>query len=331
MTRGAKTTMVPRPVHMTPPEPPPSAVRRAGYVALVGRPNVGKSTLMNRLVGESLSIVSAKPETTRDRVMAVITAPHGSDAQLVIVDTPGIHRPHRQLGEYMNASARAAAEDADVVVMVADATDGHAGPGRESHVLEVIAGVTKPVLLAVNKVDAVKPKSALLPLLEAYGKLREFTAVIPISAETGDGVDGLLKEAGALLPEGPALFPEDTLTQHPERFFVAERIREAVISETQEEVPYVSAVTIESFEERPAVPRISASIHVERPGQKKIVVGTGGERIKAIGSRARASIERLLGRKVHLELIVKVTPDWTRSNEALKRFGYQVENRRSRG
>jgi GTP-binding protein Era len=314
----------------SPPESPPSAVRRAGYVALVGRPNVGKSTLMNRLVGESLSIVSAKPETTRDRVMAVLTAPNGSDAQLVVVDTPGVHRPHRELGTYMNAAARAAAEDADVVIMVADATDGHAGPNREAHVLELLAGVTKPVLLALNKLDAVRPRTAALPLLEAYGKLRAFTALVPISAETGEGIDVLLREASGLLPEGPALFPEDTLTQHPERFFVAERIREAVIAETAEEVPYVSAVTIESYEERPAVPRISASIHVERPGQKKIVVGAGGERIKAIGSRARASIERLLGRKVHLELIVKVTADWTRSSDALKRFGYQVDQRRSR-
>lgn len=306
-------------------------VRRAGYVALVGRPNVGKSTLMNQLVGETLSIVSARPETTRDRVMAVITAPHGSDAQLVVVDTPGIHRPHRELGTYMNAAARSAAEDADVVVMVVDATDGHTGPERETHVLEALAGVRAPVILAVNKVDAVKAKNALLPLLDAYSKLREFHEVVPISASKGDGVERLLTAAGALLPEGPALFPEDTLTEHPERFFVAERVREAVIAETKEEIPYVSAVIIDSYEERPAVPRIAASIHVERPGQKKIVVGTGGERIKAIGSRARASIERLLGRKVHLELTVKVTADWTRSADALKRFGYEVDGRRRRG
>lgn len=306
-------------------------VRRAGYVALVGRPNVGKSTLMNQLVGEMLSIVSARPETTRDRVMAVVTAPHGSDAQLVVVDTPGVHRPHRELGTYMNAAARSAAEDADAVVMVVDATDGHTGPEREAHVLEALAAVKVPVILAVNKVDAVKAKNALLPLLDAYSKLRDFHEVIPISAAKGDGVERLLKSAGALLPEGPALFPEDTLTEHPERFFVAERVREAVIAETKEEIPYVSAVTIDTYEERPAVPRIAATIHVERPGQKKIVVGTGGERIKAIGSRARVSIERLLGRKVHLELTVKVTADWTRSPDALKRFGYEVDGRRRRG
>lgn len=322
--------MVPPAVKTASPENPPPTVRRAGYVALVGRPNVGKSTLMNRLIGEDLSIVSPRPETTRDRVMAVVTAPSGSDAQLVIVDTPGVHRPHRELGTYMNAAARAAAEDADAVVMVVDAAEGHAGPERESHVLEVLAGVSAPVLLAVNKVDTLRAKNALLPLLDAYAKLREFREVVPLSAAMGDGVDRLLLAAGALLPEGPALFPEDTLTQHPERFFVAERVREAVIAETKEEIPYVSAVTVESFEERPAVPRIAATIHVERPGQKKIVVGTGGERIKAIGSRARVSIERLLGRKVHLELTVKVTADWTRSADALKRFGYEVEGRRRR-
>jgi GTP-binding protein Era len=322
--------MVPPVVKQEPPETPSPTVRRAGYVALVGRPNVGKSTLMNKLVGEDLSIVSSRPETTRDRVMAVVTAPAGSDAQLVIVDTPGVHRPHRELGTYMNAAARAAAEDADAVIMVVDATDGHAGPERESHVLEVLAGVKGPVILAVNKVDAVKVKNALLPLLDAYGKLREFHSVVPISAAKGDGVDRLLVAAGALLPESVALFPVDTLTQHPERFFVAERVREAVIAETQEEIPYVSAVTIESYDERPAIARISGTIHVERPGQKKIVVGTGGERIKAIGSRARASVERLLGRKVHLELTVKVTADWTRSPDALKRFGYEVEGRRRR-
>lgn len=312
------------------PETPDPTVRRAGFVALVGRPNVGKSTLMNRLVGEALSIVSPRPETTRDRVMAVVTAPGGSDAQLVVVDTPGIHRPHRELGAYMNHAARAAAEDADAVIMVVDATDGHAGPEREANVLDALATVQAPVILAVNKVDAVRAKNALLPLLDAYAKLRAFHDVVPISAAAGDNVDRLLAAAGALLPEGPALFPAETLTQHPERFFVAERVREAVIAETKEEIPYVSAVTIESYEERPAVPRIAATIHVERPGQKKIVVGAGGERIKAIGTRARASIERLLGRKVHLELTVKVTADWTRSPDALKRFGYQVEGRRRR-
>lgn len=307
--------------------PPRPAVRRAGVVALVGRPNVGKSTLLNALIGESLSIVTAKPETTRDRVLAVVTRPGGSDAQLVVVDTPGLHQPHRRLGEYMNDEARNAAEDADVVVLVADATDLAAGPGRDARVLEALAGVSRPVVLALNKIDRVRPKEALLPALVAYEAARPFAAIVPLSAGTGDGVDRLVSELVARMPEGPALYPDDTLTDRPERFFVAERIREAIIEETGEEIPYVTAVEIERFEERAAVPHISAAIHVERPGQKKIVVGAGGERVRAVGTRARAAVEKLLGRKVFLELWVKVTPDWTRSSDALARLGYATPKR----
>ena len=318
----------PRPF-MEPTEHAPAGppVRRAGVVALVGRPNVGKSTLLNALVGEGISIVTAKPETTRDRVLAVVTRPGGSDAQLVVVDTPGLHQPHRRLGEYMNSEARAAAEDADAVVMVADATDRGEGPARDAKVLEALAGVTKPVILALNKVDRVRPKEALLPALVAYDAARAFAAIVPISASTGDGVDRLVAELVARMPEGHALYPDDTLTDRPERFFVAERIREAVITETGEELPYVTAVEIDRYDERPAVPRIAATIHVERAGQKKILVGAGGERIRAVGATARAAIERLLGRQVFLELWVRVSPDWTRSPEALTRFGYQSAKR----
>lgn len=297
-------------------------MHRSGTVALVGRPNVGKSTLLNALAGEDLSIVTPKPETTRDRVIAVVNRP---DAQLVVVDTPGIHHPHRQLGEYMNAEARAAAEGADVVAVVADASEGMDGFHRDRLVLDALAAVARPVLLVFNKVDRVKGKAAMLPVLEAFGKAREFKALVPVAAKTGDGVDTLLGELVACLPEGPALYPEDTLTDRPERYFVAERIRQAVISETAEEIPYVTAVEIETFDEKAPVLHIAATVHVERPGQKKILVGAGGERIKAVGTRARQAIERLLGRKVFLELWVKVTPDWTRSPQALARFGYTAE------
>jgi GTP-binding protein Era len=300
-------------------------VRRVGVIALVGRPNVGKSTLINALVGESLSIVTPKPETTRDRVTAVVTRPLGLDAQLVLQDSPGIHKPVRKLGEYMNSEARAAAEDADVVLMVVDASEGMPGVTREGHVLDAIAGVTKPVLLAVNKVDRVHPKEALLPLMEAYAKLREFATVIPVSAERGEGVDVVLRELAERVPEGVALYPEDTLTDRTMRYLAAERVREAVILETGEELPYVTAVEIEKYDERAKVPKITATIHVERPGQKKILVGAKGERIRAVGSRARASIEALVGQKVYLELWVKVTPDWTRSTEALARLGYRSQ------
>lgn len=302
-------------------------VERAGIVALVGRPNVGKSTLLNALIGESLSIVTPKPETTRDRVLAVVTGPFATRSQFVFVDTPGIHRPHRQLGEYMNAEARNAAESADAVVMVTDASEGLAGPDRDENVWSTLATVTRPIILVLNKVDKVRPKEALLPVLEAYAKRREFTAIIPISAQDGGGVERLARALNELLPEGPALYPVDTLTDRPERWFVAERIREAVMIETGEEVPYVTAVEIDTYDERPAVPRITASIHVERPGQKKILVGAGGERIKAVGALARANIERMLGKKVYLELWVKVSPDWTRSPEGLARFGYRQDSK----
>ncbi len=304
-----------------PMEPPTTAapVTRSGYVALLGRPNAGKSTLLNALVGEPISIVTPAPETTRDRVLAVITRPLGLPSQLVIVDTPGVHKAHRKLGEYMNAEARSAAESADVVVVVVDATEG---TNRDDNVFAVLEGIDKPVFLAVNKVDRVRPRQALLPVLEAFAKKRPFEAIVPLSALNDDGVDRLTRLLAEAVPPGPALFPEDTLTDRPERFFVAERIREAVIAETGAEVPYVTAIEIESFDERPAIPRIRAAIHVERAGQKKIVIGAGGARIKAVGSRARESIEKLLGKQVFLELVVQVTPDWTRNAEALQGFGY---------
>jgi GTPase len=316
---------------MTPPSKDSSPpVRRAGVVALVGRPNVGKSTLLNALVGESLSIVTPKPETTRDRVLAVCTRPAGLDVQLVLIDTPGIHKPHRRLGEYMNTEARTAADDADAVLYVADATDGAKGVELDAEVLAALAHTKRPVILALNKVDRLRQKQAMLPALEAYGKARHFAEVIPVSATTGDGVELVIRTLAELMPESPALYPEDTLTDRPERFFVAERIREAVIAETGEEVPYVTAVEIDAFDEKAPIPRITASIHVERAGQKKIVVGRGGERIRAVGSRARVEVEKLLGKQVFLELWVKVTPDWTRSNEALARFGYQTQPQKPR-
>jgi GTP-binding protein Era len=298
---------------------------RSGYVALVGRPNVGKSTLLNALAGESVSITTAKPETTRDRIIAVVTQ---NEAQVVFVDTPGIHRAHARLGDYMNQQAREAAQEADAVVMVADASEGTAGLSRDAIVLETLAGVEKPVILALNKADRLRAKSELLPLLEGYGKLREFAALVPLAAARKDGVERVFAECVARLPEGEALFPADTLTDRPERFLVAERIREAVIEETGEEIPYATAVEIEVFDERAPTLRIAATVHVERPGQKKIIIGAGGERIRAIGSRARHAIEALLGRHVFLELWVKVTPGWTRSPEALARLGYSQRARK---
>lgn len=290
-----------------------------GFIALVGRPNVGKSTLLNALVGHELSIVTPRPETTRDRILAVVTRP---DRQLVFLDTPGIHKAHARLGERMNRESAAAIGDADVVVMIADVTEGDGGFARDKLVLEAIEASKRPAFLALNKVDLLKNKSSMLPLLEKYTKAREWKAVIPISAANRDGVDRLLDECAKELPEGPALFPEDSLTDRPERFLAAERIREAVIHETSAEVPYVSAVEVETFDEGAPVTRISATIHVERPGQKKILIGTKGAQIKAIGIRARKAVEAMLGRKIMLELWVKVSPGWTKSEQGLERLGY---------
>lgn len=292
---------------------------RCGFVALVGRPNVGKSTLLNALVGEDVSIVASRPQTTRDRILAVITR---EDAQLVVVDTPGIHRPHARLGERMNREAAAALSDADAIIMVADATDGAAGIERDAQVFAEIDAAKKPAILALNKVDLVKPKTALLPTLEAYTKAREWKGIVPIAAKTKDGLSRLVDECLGLLPEGPMLFPKDAVTDRPERFLAAERIREAVIHETADELPYVTAVEIERFEESEKIVHIGATIHVEREGQKKIVIGAAGAQIKAIGTRARKAIEPMVGRKVMLELWVKVSPGWTKSPGAMERLGY---------
>ena len=292
---------------------------RTGHAALLGRPNVGKSTLLNALAGEHVSIATPKPETTRDRIIAVVTRPEG---QVVVVDTPGIHTARQRLGEYMNREARRALTDADVVVMVSDASEGVDALERDAPVYEALKFVKNPVLLALNKIDRLRKPDALLPLLAAFGARYDFAAVVPISASTGDGVPALLSEILSRLPEGTPAFPADTLTDRSERYLVAERVREAVIHETAEELPYVTAVEIDRFDEGAPIPHIAATIHVERPGQKKIVVGTGGERIKAIGIRARKSIEKLLGRHVFLELWVKVSPEWTRTPAALERLGY---------
>lgn len=301
---------------------------KSGYVALVGRPNVGKSTLLNALAGEDVSIATSKPETTRERISAVVTR---DGAQVIFVDTPGIHRPHAELGRFMVREAREAAEDADAVVLVADASEGEVGISRDAPVFEALDGLTRPVILALNKVDRVRPKTVLLPLIEAYNKARHFDAVVPVIAARGDGIDRIFQECAERMPEGEPLFPPDALTDRPERYLAAERIREAVILETEQEVPYVSAVEIERFDETNPTLVIAATIHVERPGQKKIVIGAGGEKIRAIGERARHSIERMLGRKVFLELWVKVTPGWTRSPEALRRLGYAPATRRLEG
>lgn len=288
--------------------PPPSqeGKPRAGAVALVGRPNAGKSTLMNRLLAEKVAIVSDKPQTTRHRLVGILTEERG---QMVFYDTPGIHRPLHRMNRQMVQQALEALGNADVVCLLVDISQKF-GSG-DVHLLERVSKVEGPKVLAINKIDLVK-KSRILPRMELYAQRGNFQEIVPISALTGDGCQLLLDLLWRLLPVGPPLYDPDLLTLHPERFLAAERIREKILAETREELPFTTAVVIdrwEELEERNLV-RIYATILVERQGQKKIVVGHQGRTIKAIGTAARLDLEEFLGRRVYLELHVRVERRW---------------------
>jgi GTP-binding protein Era len=275
-------------------------------VALVGRPNAGKSTLLNRLLAEKLAIVSSKPQTTRTRIVGILTGPRG---QIVFLDTPGVHKPLHQMNRRMLQEAEAALSDADVVCLLVDASQP-AGRG-DAFVLDFVQRARVPRLLLLNKVDLVR-KETLLPRIAEYAARGLFEEIVPISAATGDGVDRVLELLLSRLPEGAPLHDPELLTIHPERFLVAERIREKVLERTEEEVPFASAVLVERWEEAAGrdLVRIYASILVERDGQKKIVVGAGGSRIKEIGTAARLDLEEYLERPVFLQLHVRVEPGW---------------------
>jgi GTP-binding protein Era len=283
-----------------------AAPSRYGTVALVGRPNSGKSTLLNRLLAEKLAIVSAKPQTTRNRIIGILTEARG---QVVFFDTPGIHRPLHQMNRLMLQDAEAALQAADVICLLVDAAEPF-GKG-DAYLLEHMAHATAPRLLLLNKIDLVR-KSRLLPRIAQYAESGLFEEIVPISAATGDGVDRLLDLIFPRQPEGAPLYDPDLLTVHPERFLVAERIREKVLEQTEQEVPFATAVLIERWEEdeEKDLLRIWASILVEREGQKKIMVGSGGQRIKAIGIAARADLEEFLERHVFLQLHVRVEERW---------------------
>jgi GTP-binding protein Era len=303
------------------PEPQPPAIRRSGRVAIVGRPNVGKSTLLNALLGETIAITSHHPQTTRDRIAGVVTH---DDAQVVFVDTPGVHKAKTKLGARMNQEAREGARDADVVVFMTDV-----GPTPRASLSDedarILAAIPegKPVLLVVNKVDRVTPKSALLPALEAYAKARDFVAVVPLSARKTDNVRPLLSEVAQLLPEGPPLFEDDALTDKPVRFLVAEFVREQILRKTREEVPHGVAVVVERFEEGGRVPKIDLAVHVDKESHKRIVIGAGGALMKQIGTDARAKVEQLLGTQVTLRIWVRVTPGWYEKDNLLRDLGYE--------
>jgi GTP-binding protein Era len=290
---------------------------RAGFVALVGRPNVGKSTLLNRLVGAKLAIVSPRPQTTRTRITGIKTLPA---AQAVFVDTPGLQERRGALGELMARTVERTLEDVDLVCVVADAAEGRP---PDPTLLDRLAGVRRPVLACLNKVDLVRPKPRLLPLLQAWQAGGRFAEIIPISAARGDNCDRLLDRVARALPEHPPLFPADSTTDQPETFYVAEVIREKLFLFTREEVPYACAVRVEELIERPDPPCLvlRATIYVEQESQKAIVIGLGGRMIGQVGSAARRELERFFGIKVFLGLTVAVRRGWRKNAQALRELG----------
>jgi GTPase len=293
-----------------------SAQQRAGTVAIVGRPNVGKSTLLNRLVGRKISITSRRPQTTRHRILGILTRP---GAQFVFVDTPGLQSRHAsQLIRVMNRAVTQALEDVDIALVVIEALR------LDQQDRQVLKALPKglPAVAAVSKVDLVKDRSRLLPFLAQLAAAHPFHAIVPVSGKTGSQLEDLLAELRALLPAGPVLFEEDALTDRSERFLAAELIREKLFRLLGEEVPYATAVEIERFELDGALRRIAAAVIVDRPGHKPILVGKGGEKLKAIASQAREDMEKLFGGKVFLEVWVKVKPGWMDDPAALKRLGY---------
>lgn len=297
---------------------------RSGFVAIVGRPNAGKSTLLNALVGEKLAIVTPKPQTTRTRVLGILNlkAKKGQPAaQVVLVDTPGVHKPDSQLNRRMMQEVQEALESRDVVLLIVDVTQKFGG--GDQFVLEMLKPVESPVFLLLNKVDAV-PKDTLLPLIDHYRRLREFAEIIPISALKRQGLELLMEKIVQHLPPGPRYFTPDQITDQPERFMASEIIREKLLLATGQEVPYATAVRIDSWEENPKLARISATIYCEREGQKAILIGRRGEMLKKIGTRARLELQKLVGSKVFLELFVKVAPEWRSS----RRFVEELDWRR---
>ena len=288
---------------------------RSGFVAIIGRPNAGKSTLLNALAGEKLAIVSPKPQTTRNRVLGVIHVPKKkgkAGAQVVVIDTPGVHQPKSSLDRKMMSEVREALNGCDVILMIADAARKQ--EEADEFLLRLIKETKTPVLLLLNKIDLLRAeKGQLLPLIEKYSKLHEFREVLPISARKRQGLDLLIDKVIEALPEGPPYFPEDQITDQPARFMAAELVREQVLLATSEEVPHSTTVMVEEFEEGAKLTRIAAAIYCEREGQKRILIGHRGQVLKKIGTEARMEMEKMLGTKVYLELFVKVRPNWRES------------------
>jgi GTP-binding protein Era len=278
---------------------------RSGFVSLVGRPNTGKSTLLNALVGQKVAIVADKPQTTRTSIQGVLTL---GEAQVVFLDTPGIHKADSPLNKRLMDVVRASLEERDLLVFLADASRPDTDEDRRA--IDVLRKTSTPVVLVFNKIDLLKDKSALLPLIEQYKSIYTFADFVPISAMKGTGLNELRKVILERMPEGPAYFPEDHVTDQPERFLAAELIREKVLLATRQEVPHSVTVMVDKWEETPRITRIYATIRVERPGQKAIVIGSKGAMLKKIGTAARQEMERLFGVRIYLEIHVRVQPGW---------------------
>lgn len=290
---------------------------RSGFAAIAGAPNVGKSTLLNRMIGEKISITSSKPQTTRNRILGIS---HGEGFQIVFLDTPGVHRSNKPLNRKIVEVALAAIDEVDLILVVVDASNPD--PQSESLIVDKLRQrKNTPALLALNKIDLIE-KPRLLHQIDAWSKAHPFAEIFPISALDGTQVPELLAAMRDRLPEGPPYFPEDALTDMPERFIVAEIVREKIFEQTGQEIPYGTAVTIESFEESDDLIRIHAAIHVERDSQKGIVIGRQGQMLKTIGTEARSDIEHLLGTRVFLKLFVRVEKNWSRNPRAMRKLGY---------
>ncbi len=291
---------------------------KSGFIAIAGRPNVGKSTFLNRILGEKLAITSSKPQTTRNRITGIRNS---DDAQMVFLDTPGIHRANTPLNRYMVKAATSTFSEVDLILLLVEADRGH--NSDDDLIIEDIRQSGVPVYLVINKIDRVD-KLKLLPLIDRFRNLHDFREIVPVSAVTGDGVDRLLELIREALPEGPKYFPDDSFTDNSERFIAAEIVREKILTLTHKEIPYATAVTVDAFkeDEEKNLIRITATITVEKDSQTGIVIGKGGKMLKEIGTQARIEMEKFFAAKIFLELFVRVRKDWTKDDKWLKEFGY---------
>ncbi|MDP4105782.1 MAG: GTPase Era [Bacillota bacterium] len=294
---------------------------KSGFISIIGRPNVGKSTFLNRVIGQKIAIMSDKPQTTRNKIQGVLTLP---DSQLIFIDTPGIHKPKHKLGDFMMKVAQNTLKEVDLVLFMVNAEEGF-GRGEE-FIIEKFQSVKTPIFLVINKIDQIHPDD-LLPIIESYQEKFPFKEVVPISALEGNNVERLLDQLKTYLPEGPQFYPADQVTDHPERFIISELIREKALHLTREEIPHSIAVVIDKIErqENKDVIHVMATVIVERDSQKGIIIGKKGSMLKEIGQRARVDIENLLGSKVFLELWVKVQKDWRNKMSQLRDFGFNED------